>query len=241
MALEAKAMNSQKNKFNAPNDCGRKEDLVDYLYDEAGATERASFERHLEDCESCRNELSAFGRVRDELSAWQIGLAPRSEIVLQRSKLDALRELIGMFPIWVRGAALAGATAAMLLLALSASGASVSLRNGDFAIRFGATEKTTTGASPVSSKEVERLVQNAVAREREKIEQQYSAQLASFKDRLSAEHQEKLQAVVADHQIRLEAAQAELKREIQRTNRQNASIRSFFAMDDVNDPWGDVR
>lgn len=234
-------MNSEKNRLNAPNDCGRKEDLVAYLYDEAGVAERASFERHLDDCDACRNELSAFGRVRDELSAWQVGLAPRSEIVLQRSRLDVLRELIGMFPMWVRGAALAGAAAAMLLLALSIAGASVSVKNGDFVINFGATEKTATSAPAASSEEVERLVQNAMAGERERIEQRYSAQLASFKDQLSAEHQAKLQAAAADYQTRLKAAQAELKREIQRTNRQNASIRSFFAMDDANDPWGDVR
>jgi hypothetical protein len=161
--------------------------------------------------------------------------------MLQRSRLDVLRELIGMFPMWVRGAALAGAAAAMLLLALSIAGAIVSVKNGDFAINFGAAEKTATGAPAVSSEEVERLVQNAVARERERIEQQYGAQLASFKDQLSAEHQSKLQAASADHQTRLKVVQAELKREIQRTNRQNASIRSFFAMDDANDPWGDVR
>jgi len=222
-------MNSEMNRFNAPNDCGRKDDLVVYLYDEASVAERASFELHLDDCAACRNELTAFGRVRDELSTWQVGLAPRAEIALQRSRFDVLRELIGMFPVWVRGAVLAGA-AALLLAALSIAGARVSLKNGDFAVNFGAAEKTATGAPAVSSEEVERLVQNAVASERERIEQQYSVQLASFKDQLGAEHQEKLKAV-----------QSELKREIRRTNRQNASIRSFFAMDDSSDPWGDVR
>lgn len=234
-------MNSEKNGLNAPNDCGRKEDLVAYLYDEAGVAERASFERHLDDCAACRNELAAFGRVRDELSAWQAPFAPRVEVALPRSRWDVLRELIGMFPVWVRGAALAGAAAAMLLVALSIAGARVSLKNGDFAINFGKAENAATGAPAVEAEQVERLVQNAIARERERIERQYSVQLASFKDQLSAEHQAKLQAASADHQEKLKAVQAELKREIQRANRQNASIRSFFAMDDSNDPWGDVR
>lgn len=234
-------MKSEKNRLDAPNDCGRKEELVAYLYDEAGAGERASFERHLDDCGACRAELAAFGRVRDELSAWQVGLVPRTEATFQRSRLDVLRELIGMFPIWVRGAALAGAAAAMLLMALSIAGARFSLKNGDLAISFGATEKIATGAPAVSPEEIERIVQNAVAREREKIERQYSVQLASFKDQLSAERQAQLRAAVADHEAKLKAAQAELRREIRRVNWQNASIRSFFAMDEANDPWGDVR
>jgi anti-sigma factor RsiW len=223
-------MMNNKHRFNAPNDCGRKEDLVAYLYDEANSTERASFERHLGDCDSCRKELTAFGRVRDELSVWQVGFAPRTEIVLPRSRFAVLRELIGMFPMWVRGAALASAAAAMLLLALSIAGASLSLKNGDFAINFGGGRNAETAASPASSEQVEKMVQNAVAREREKLRQEYSAQLAGFKDQLTAEHQ-----------AQLESVKAGLRAEIRRSNRQSSSIRSFFAMDADSDPWGDVR
>jgi len=234
-------MMNEKNRFNAPNDCGRKEDLVAYLYDEAGVNERASFDRHLDDCDSCRHELTAFGRVRDELSAWQVGFAPRAEVVLRRSKFDLLRELIGMFPTWVRGAALAGAAAAMLLLALSIAGASVSVKNGDLAISFGGAAKAETGKTAASSEELERLVQSAVAKERDQMRQEYDTQLASFKDQLNAEHQAKLQAASAEHQAQLNAAKAGLRAEIRRSNRQNSSIRSFFALDDNDDPWGDIR
>src|SRR5262249_61247223 len=102
-------------------------------------------------------------------------------------------------------------------------------------------EHSATGAPAVSSEGVERIVQNAIAREREKMELQYSAQLASFKDQLNADHQAKLQAANAEHQARLKVVQAGLKQEIRRFNRQNASIRSFFAREDSNDPWGDGR
>lgn len=223
-------MMNNKDRFNAPEDCGCKEDLVAYLYDEANSTERASFERHLDDCGSCRNELTAFGRVRDELSAWQVGFAPRAEVVLQRSKLDLLRELIGMFPTWVRGAALIGTALAMLLVALSIAGASVRVKDGDFAVSFGKAADVETAAAAVSSQEIEKLIQNAVAKEREKMLQEYDARLASFRDKLDAEHQAQLDAVKAG-----------LRREMQKSNRQNSSIRSFFAMDSDNDPWGDVR
>jgi hypothetical protein len=234
-------MMNEKDRFNAPNDCGRKEDLVAYLYDEAGANERASFDRHLDDCDSCRKELTAFGRVRDELSAWQVGFAPRAEVVWQRSKLDLLRELIGMFPMWVRGAVLAGAVAAMLLLALSIAGVNVSVKNGDFAISFGGAAKAETGKTGASSEELEKLVQSAVAKERDQMRQENNTQLASFKDQLNAEHQARLQAASAEHQAQLNAAKAGLRAEIRRSNRQNSSIRSFFALDDNDDSWGDIR
>src|SRR5262245_44880222 len=158
-------MNSEKNGFDSSSDCGRKEDLVTYLYGEAPATERASFESHLDYCDACRNELTDFGRVRRDLGAWQLGQIARPEIVLRRSRLDLLRELVGMFPVWVRGAALIGAAAAMLLVSLSIAGARISLKDGDFAVSFG-----RTGNVAASSEEISQMVQNAVAEEREKME-----------------------------------------------------------------------
>jgi len=235
-------MSSKKNRFDFLDDCGRKEDLVTYLYDEANASERASFERHLNDCGACRDELTAFGRVRDDLGAWQLGMTPRSEIVLQRSRLDLFRELIGMFPVWVRGAAFVGAAAALLFVSISIAGTRISLKDGDFAINFGQSGNPATIAPAVSSQEIERMVQSAVAAERDKMEARYNAQLASFKERLDADHQEKLQSAKAEHQAQFKTMQAALRQEMRRFNRQNTSgIRSFFARDDSNDPWGDGR
>ena len=234
-------MNSEKNKLNSLNDCERKEDLVSYIYGEADTSERDSFERHLDDCDACRNELTSFRRVRDDLAAWQLGLAPRSEVVLRRSRLDLLRELIGMFPVWVRGAAFIGAAAAMLLVTLSIAGTRISLKDGDFTINFGGTGNSATSAQAISSNEIERMVQNAVAGERAEMEQRYSAQLASFKDQLNADHQAELRAASAENQARLKSLQAGFQQEIRRFNRHNTSIRSFFARDDSNDPWGDGR
>src|SRR5262245_10805193 len=234
-------MSREKNKFDSMNDCGRKEDLVTYLYGEANATERASFERHLDGCGACRDELAELGRVRDDLGAWQLGLGPRAEIVLRRSRLDLARELIGMFPVWVRGAAFAGAAAAMLLVSLSMAGTRISLKDGDFAINFGATGNPAPGAQPLPSQEIERMVQNAMAVEREKMESRYNAQLASFKDQLDADYQAKVRAGRDEQQSQLKLTRAALQHEMRRFNRQNTSIRSFFARDDANDPWGDTR
>jgi len=234
-------MKSEKKKLNSLNECGRKEDLVTYLYGEADTSERDSFERHLDDCDACRGELTAFGRVRDDLGAWQLGMAPRAEVVLRRSRLDLLRELIGMFPAWVRGAALAGAAAAILLVILSIAGTRISLKDGDFAINFGRTGNEAPGAPAVSPKEIERMVQNAVTGEREIMERRFSSQMASLKDQLNADHQEKLRAARAENQARLKSLQTKMQQDMRKFNRQNTSIRSFFARDESNDPWGDGR
>ncbi len=233
-------MNSEKNGFGFLSDCGRKEDLVTYVYGEANATERASFERHLDDCDACRNELTAFGRVRLDLGAWQLGPLARPEIALRRSRLDLLGELIGMFPVWVRGATFIGTAAAMLLVSLSIAGTRISLKDGEIAVGFGRAGNEASAAPAVSSEEIGRLVQNVLAEEREKMEELYSARLASFKDQLDADHQAKLHAARAEQQAHLRAAQAALQQEMRRFNRQNISgIRAFFARDDSIDPWGD--
>jgi hypothetical protein len=236
-------MNNEKNGFDSLSDCGRKEDLVTYLYGEAHATERASFESHLDYCDGCRNELTAFGRVRRDLDAWQLGQVARPEIVLRRSRLDLLRELVGMFPAWARGAAFVGAAAAVLLVSLSIAGTGISLKDGDFVVSFGRTSNGSPLDPTVSSEDVGRLVQNAVAEEREKMEERYNARLASFKDQLDADHQAELRAARAEQQEQLRAARVTLQQEMRRFNRQNTSagIRAFFARDDSSDPWGDGR
>jgi hypothetical protein len=85
------------------------------------------------------------------------------------------------------------------------------------------------------------MVQNAVAGKREGMEQRFSAQLASLRDQLNADHQAQLRAAKAENQARLKAIQAGMQQELRRYNRQNTSIRSFFARDDSTDPWGDGR
>ena len=236
-------MNSEKNGFDSLSDCGRKEDLVAYLYGEAPAAERASFESHLDYCDACRNELTDFGRVRRDLGAWQLGQVARPEIVLRRSRLDLLREFLGMFPVWVRGAAFIGAAAAVLLVSMSIAGTRISLKDGAFAFSFGRTGNGAAPAQAVSFEEINRMVQNAVSEEREKMEGLYSARLASFKGQLDADHQAELRAARADQQAQLRAARAALQQEMRRLNRQNtlAGIRAFFSRDDSSDSWGDGR
>jgi Putative zinc-finger len=202
--------------------CGRKEDLITYLYNEASDEERASFESHLDDCHSCRDDCSAFARVRDDLSAWEVGYTPRTEIVLPKSwskswpkRLDSLREFINFFPGWARGASLTAVSLSLLIFSLS------------FVKRD----------SVMNSDRIEALVKEEVAKERTSIEQEYRAQIAGYQEQLKAENEMQLKALLAQQEAKLEAAKAELRR----FNRRNSSFRSFFAMDDSDDPVGDNR
>ncbi len=206
--------------------CNRKEDLVAYLYGEATAAEKTSFEQHLHECSECGDELNAFGRVRDDLSAWQVGYTPHTELVLQRSKIEVLRELIGLFPIWARGLAMAGATVAIILVTMSVAN----------------FKNTAPAVSGLSEQQVQAMISKAVAEERAKLQQQNQAEFASFKSQLASEYQAQLQMVSADHQLKLEAVKASLKSELKKANQQNGSLRSFFAVeDDRSYPWGDSR
>jgi len=214
--------NTNRNQFV----CDRKEDLVAYLYGEANSAERVSFERHLNECDDCGGELKVFGRVRDDLSAWQVGFAPHTEFVPPKSRMDTARELIGMFPVWARGLAMTGVAAVVVLMALSV---------------FGNRIGTPSGAG-LSTEQVQEIVSKAVADERAKIQQQYQAEFASFKTQLIAEHQAQLQLVTAEHQAKLETVKAGLRAEIKKSNQQNGSLRSFFAVEeDRSYSWGDSR
>ncbi len=225
--MKKKIMINIEKNYHRSSDCERKEDLIAYLYQEVSTAERASFECHLEICDSCRGELSAFTHVRENLSTWQLGLSPRTEIALPRSKMDQLREFIDLFPAWARGAAL---TSAALLL---------------FAIPFAGTRIISSGdpksRSSMTSEQIETMIKDSISKERAQMGEEYRAQMAIFKQQLDAQHEAQIQAMSAAQQAKLEALKANLKAEINKSKRQNHSIRSFFAVDDYADQWGDVR
>ncbi|MDQ3917956.1 MAG: zf-HC2 domain-containing protein, partial [Acidobacteriota bacterium] len=62
---------SEKPEATPPGGCGRGEELVAYLYGEAAPDEAEAFGRHLNDCAACREELAAFGGVREAVGAWR--------------------------------------------------------------------------------------------------------------------------------------------------------------------------
>lgn len=100
--------------------CGFAEELVSYLYGEINFAEKAEFEKHLDQCSNCDEELAAFGYVRSSINDWReeefLALeTPNIEIPYlvpqkivgtsvnsnqSRSKLDGLRELFSHFSSW---------------------------------------------------------------------------------------------------------------------------------------------
>jgi hypothetical protein len=151
--------------------CHRAEDLVSYLYGEAGANDALDFRQHLQSCDACRNEYAVFNQVHDSIQIWRneaLGASLHHEAVAEPSfestqfvhherklsALSALREFFNVSPLWLRGVT---AFAAVLLIALTiAMVARISRKPVDLA----ATSKEKT----YTRQEVDTEVNNAVER-----------------------------------------------------------------------------
>ena len=103
-------------EVNAPN-CGRENDLLDFLYGEMNDVEVRAFQRHVHDCASCGVELTAFKDVRQSVVAWRnesLGglvlparthMSPAAALIQGKpSALAALREFFNLAPLWMKGA-----------------------------------------------------------------------------------------------------------------------------------------
>jgi hypothetical protein len=144
------------NKIQETNPCGRGEQLVGYLYGEATQAERAGFEQHLSQCAACRDELTAFTRVRESVGEWRAELLTHAPgvaasdmipVVAQptfnvdparRSAWDALRAFCALSPAWLRFGSVAAMLAVCALAALALFNVEVRRENGGVAVRTGA-------------------------------------------------------------------------------------------------------
>jgi len=115
--------------------CHRAEDLVAYLYNEAGEIDAQDFADHAEQCDACRSELALFRQVHESIVLWRneaLGtFSPASQAAdlagatgsvehvpheRKLSALQALRQFFSISPLWLRGAT---AFAALLLCVLA--------------------------------------------------------------------------------------------------------------------------
>ena len=114
--------------------CHRAEDLVTYLYNEAGETESQDFANHAMACDACRAELAVFEQVHESISLWRneaLGASfttgfSRAPVMTEAasvqpeprklSALAALRQFFAVSPLWLRGAT---ALAALMLCVLA--------------------------------------------------------------------------------------------------------------------------
>ncbi len=113
--------------------CHRAEDLVTYLYGEAGEADTLDFREHLKACDACRSEFAMFHQVHDSIVTWRnevLGASfnsapvtteptPAGAFVAREPRLSALaaiRKFFDVSPLWLRGAT---AFAALLLCVLA--------------------------------------------------------------------------------------------------------------------------
>jgi hypothetical protein len=96
-----------------------KELLIDYLYGELAASDRAVFDRHLQQCRDCRAEVDTLRGVRAHLTSWAPPEPALDFQIVRGSKVAA--------PRWRFAPAWALAAAAMLTLAVSAAIAHVQI------------------------------------------------------------------------------------------------------------------
>ena len=104
------------NNDNLDWKCTSAEQLVAYLYNEIGETEKLAFEAHLLDCGSCADEIRGFSNVSFALSEWRradfeslpmpsFALPNKRETNSEKvSLLDSIRRYLTFSPIWTTAA-----------------------------------------------------------------------------------------------------------------------------------------
>jgi len=104
-----------------------KDRLVSYLYDDLADGERATFERHLRECDDCRDELNALRGVRADLVSWSPPQPDFGFRVVREPKVVPMpvRSWRGW---WTPAAGLAAA--AVLVLAAASAIAHVEIHSG---------------------------------------------------------------------------------------------------------------
>ena len=150
------------NEINNSPVCERAGDLIAVLYGEASERERRDFELHTQQCGSCRAELAGLGLVRESIRDWRdealAGFVSTQAVPApsRKSAVAAWRQFFDLSPLWMKGAV---GFAAVVLCVLAVF-ALVQLRPG------GRNPQTASGSS-YTKEDIDRAVQEAVAKERE--------------------------------------------------------------------------
>lgn len=113
------------NNFDNVGTCEHRDELISVLYGEATENETAQFQKHLQECVACNDEMRDFRRVRESIGAWKFeALAGATQpqvnvpmIARHKSALTAFRQFFDLSPLWLKGAT-AFATLMLFVLAL---------------------------------------------------------------------------------------------------------------------------
>jgi putative zinc finger protein len=138
--------------------CERAPDLMAFLYHEMDERETREFRLHLQQCSSCRQEVTSLTVVRESIGAWRdealagfvstpVSTTPR------KSALVALRQFFDLSPLWLKGATAFAMVAFFILAGLAV----VKLQNKN-------TPSISTNAK-YTEQDVERIVKEALAQQ----------------------------------------------------------------------------
>ena len=182
---------------NELNNCGKKELLMAFLYNEVSAAERKEFESHQLQCADCRLELQSFKHTRAEMNSWQVPFSPAIQVTIPRTAMDALREFISLVPTWFKvGSGLAAATAAALLfLAIANLGSKNSTPVQQATISSPVVNEKAAAAqiqNVFTREEAEKMIEAAVMKSQLQAQQETRLQLANLESKLSFAHQSDL-------------------------------------------------
>jgi hypothetical protein len=178
--------------------CERATDLVAYLYGEAAPGETKSFRRHLDVCAVCRDELTAFGGLREMVGEWRtevLSSTPSLDIVRQlpsaaiasldhtreRSALAALREFFKLSPLWLRVGTATAVLAFCVLAALTFARAEVRWDANGLAFNTGVRERglkeqvQVPARTGYTQEQVEAMMEERVGRELADARRQWEA------------------------------------------------------------------
>lgn len=205
--------------------CGRAADLVAYLYGEAGPAEAREFRLHLNACASCRDELAAFGVVRERVGEWRAEAlrdappldlggafepatlpppaAPPPNVPRGRSARAALREFFSLSPVWLRAGAPAAALLVCALAALVFARAEVRWGADGLAFRAGVAERVVNRVERVEVPAAGGFTREQFeAAVRERVENE----LAAAERRRAEESEQRAATAASKPAPRLEAA-----------------------------------
>ena len=82
--------------------CDERERLIGYVYDDCDPAERRAIEEHLEDCGTCRAEISGLRSVRQDLLAWDV---PPHEAIWRPLPAAPVIAWYRQMPAWAMAAA----------------------------------------------------------------------------------------------------------------------------------------
>ena len=158
-------------------DCERASDLIAFLYNEVDERERRDFQLHLNECSTCREEVASFGVVRESITEWRdealAGFVsqPVATKATHKSALAALRQFFDLSPLWLKAAT----AFAIVVFGVLAAMAFVNLQRDEVQV----SSTTTTSDSTYTQEQVDRLVQQALLKEKSEPQPQIKVEAVS--------------------------------------------------------------